>query len=74
MEDLQSRTAELREFIADSRQTYGLEALCAVGCSYGANISANLLLQNDDATQGAVLLQPAGHQLTLAYVLPPGNG
>ncbi|MCC2631425.1 MAG: Glyoxalase/bleomycin resistance protein/dioxygenase [Patescibacteria group bacterium] len=60
LDDLRIRTAELGEFIAASRKTYGLEKnlVYAVGYSNGANIAANLLLTEKDALQGAILFRP----------------
>ena len=53
--DLKARTAELGDFIAAARKTYGIEAPVAVGFSNGANIAAYLLLTRPEALAGAVL-------------------
>jgi len=55
--DLKARTAELADFIAAARKTYGIEAPVALGFSNGANIAASLLLTRPDALRGVVLLR-----------------
>ena len=55
--DLKARTAELRDFIAAARKTYGIGAPVAVGFSNGANIAASLLLTRPGTLAGAVLLR-----------------
>jgi phospholipase/carboxylesterase len=74
--DLKARTAELADFIAAARKTYGLAAPIAVGFSNGANIAASLLLTRPGALRGAVLLRallpfepPAPPDLTAKPVL-----
>ena len=55
--DLKARTAELADFIAAARETYGIDTPVAVGFSNGANIAASLLLTRPDALAGAVLMR-----------------
>ena len=55
--DLKVRTAELADFIAAARMSYGIEAPVAVGFSNGANIAAALLLTRPQVLHGAVLLR-----------------
>ena len=55
--DLKARTAELADFIAAARKTYGIDAPVAVGFSNGANIAASLLLTRPETLAGAVLLR-----------------
>lgn len=55
--DLRRRTHDLAEFIAESRERYGLPAPIALGFSNGANIAASLLLLRPEVLDGAVLLR-----------------
>lgn len=55
--DLKARTAELGDFIAAARETYGIDTPVAVGFSNGANIAASLLLTRPDAIAGALLMR-----------------
>jgi phospholipase/carboxylesterase len=55
--DLKARTAELGDFIAAARKTYGIETPVAVGFSNGANIAASLLLTRPDSLAGALLMR-----------------
>lgn len=55
--DLKARTAELGDFIAAARETYGIGTPVAVGFSNGANIAASLLLTRPDAIAGALLMR-----------------
>lgn len=56
-EDVRRRAVELADFVAEARNTYGLEAPVAVGFSNGANIAAATLLLRPEAFAGAVLLR-----------------
>lgn len=58
--DLQVRTGELAEFLADAAARYGFDAnrVIAVGYSNGANIAASLLLRQPEKLAGAVLFHP----------------
>lgn len=60
LEDLHSRTAELREFLRQASETYhfAAEELYAVGYSNGANIAASMFLTDPATLAGAVLLRP----------------
>ncbi len=55
--DLKARTAELGDFIAAARKTYGIETPVAVGFSNGANIAASLLLTRPGTLAGALLMR-----------------
>jgi phospholipase/carboxylesterase len=55
--DLKARTAELADFIAAARKTYGIETPVAVGFSNGANIAASLLLTRPGTLAGALLMR-----------------
>lgn len=59
LEDLATRTAELRTFIDDAAARYGFDPtrLFAVGYSNGANLAASLLLTDGSALAGALLLR-----------------
>ena len=58
--DLQQRTDELAEFIHTASTIYHFDAekVVAVGFSNGANIAANMLLQQPTVLAGAALLHP----------------
>lgn len=56
-EDVRRRALELRDFVRDSRERYGISAPIAVGYSNGANIAAALLLMSPEALAGAILLR-----------------
>jgi predicted esterase len=59
LEDLQSRTQELADFVAAAAAARGFDAnrVTAVGFSNGANIAASLLLLRPETLSGAVLLR-----------------
>ena len=59
LEDLEFRTGELADFIAEARSEYNLgdAQIVALGYSNGANIAASLLLSKAEALDGAVLLR-----------------
>jgi len=56
-EDVRRRAHELADFVAQARESYGLEAPVAVGFSNGANIAAAMLQLRPEALAGAVLLR-----------------
>ncbi len=58
-QDLTLRTGQLRTFIKNAEEAYGLpqQKLTAVGFSNGANIAASLLLRYPDALAGAILIR-----------------
>lgn len=56
-DDLRRRTHELADFVAATRERYGLAAPVAVGFSNGANIAAAMLLLRPEALAGAALLR-----------------
>lgn len=55
--DVKRRAHELADFVAASRQAYGLRAPIALGFSNGANIAAATLLLRPEAFAGAVLIR-----------------
>ncbi|PZQ44123.1 MAG: phospholipase [Micavibrio aeruginosavorus] len=57
--DLNFRTNELADFIAQARVQYGLSEsrVIAMGYSNGANIVASILFSRPEALQGAILLR-----------------
>lgn len=59
LEDLQRRTSELADFIRAAAEHYQLapDKIVAVGYSNGANIAANILLQQPGTLRSAVLLR-----------------
>jgi phospholipase/carboxylesterase len=59
LEDLKLRTAELADFVQESRVTYQLagQPIVALGFSNGANIASSLLLSRSDVLSGAILLR-----------------
>jgi phospholipase/carboxylesterase len=57
IEDLRQRAAELADFVAASRERYGIGKPVAVGYSNGANIAAAVLLLHPGVLAGAVLLR-----------------
>lgn len=57
IDDLKARTVELADFIAQARETYGLDKPIALGFSNGANIAASLLLMRPETLAGAVLIR-----------------
>ncbi|HZH27368.1 MAG TPA: alpha/beta hydrolase [Azospirillaceae bacterium] len=67
--DVRRRAAELADFVAEARGTYGLAAPVAVGFSNGANIAAAVMLLRPDALAGAVLLRA----MPPLPDLPPGD-
>ena len=60
LEDLRFRAAQLADFLAAARQTYGLGNTppAALGFSNGANIAAALLLLHPGSLSSAFLLRP----------------
>ena len=60
LEDLQKRTHELADFIAQASQQHSFDArqVVAVGFSNGANIAASLLLLRPEVLRAALLLRP----------------
>jgi phospholipase/carboxylesterase/glyoxalase family protein len=60
LEDLQVRTGELAEFLADAATRYGFDParVVAIGYSNGANIAASLMISRPGALAGGVLLRP----------------
>ena len=55
--DVRRRADQLAAFIAEARQTYGLDQPVALGYSNGANIAAAVLLLHPDALAGAILFR-----------------
>lgn len=55
--DVRARALELADFIAQARESYGLEAPVALGFSNGANIAAALLWLRPETLAGAVLIR-----------------
>ncbi|MFD2114551.1 alpha/beta hydrolase [Paenibacillus yanchengensis] len=60
MEDLRFRTKQLADFIREAAEKYqfSLDTTYLVGYSNGANIAANMMLQESNFVQGAILLHP----------------
>ena len=60
VDDLQRRTDDLADFVANASGEYGFDArrVIAVGYSNGANIAGSLLLRHPGTLAGAVLLHP----------------
>ena len=56
--EVERRSLDLADFIADARQTYGLEAPVAVGYSNGANAVSAAMLLRPGLLAGAILLRP----------------
>jgi phospholipase/carboxylesterase len=57
IDDLNTRTKELAEFVAQARRAYSLATPIALGFSNGANIGWSLLLADPDSLAGAILLR-----------------
>jgi phospholipase/carboxylesterase len=57
IDDLNARTEELADFVAEARNAYGLAQPIAVGFSNGANIAWSLLLNRPETLAGAVLMR-----------------
>lgn len=59
LEDLRRRTAELAQFIdaAAAKYKFDRSRVVALGYSNGANIAASLLLSQENALKGAILLR-----------------
>lgn len=60
IEDLQRRTHDLADFVADAASAYSLDAggVVAVGYSNGANIAASTLLLRSEVLAAAILFRP----------------
>lgn len=56
-EGVRFRAHEPADFVADARETYGLEAPDALDFSNGANIAAAMLMQRPEALARAALLR-----------------
>jgi phospholipase/carboxylesterase len=57
IDDLNTRTKELAQFVAKARRAYSLATPIALGFSNGANIGWSLLLADPDSLAGAILLR-----------------
>jgi len=59
-EDLELRTAELIDFVAEASRAYGFDPkrVVATGFSNGANIAASMLFTADGGLRGALLFAP----------------
>jgi phospholipase/carboxylesterase len=55
--DVRARADDLADFVAASRERYGLGTPIAVGFSNGANIAAALLYRRPQVLTGAILLR-----------------